>query len=226
MEQTRNNSLPPYDYFRGIENRNFLSPVGFKFSINRLRGVDFFCQSASIPAIGMGAANQGTRFNKIPHPGDELDYQDLTLRFLVDENLKNWHQVHDWMREITTPYSDREFMFHRGDIESRHKANRKEDLARHQLNNQWRSDASLFILSSNYRPVMELVFRDCFPTSLTTLNFDASVPDINYFTAECVLKYTYYDPYIYDAAKATDDSMDINYRTSERGVNFNTIPSE
>ena len=67
--------------------------------------------------------------------------------------------------------------------------------------NQWKSDASLFILSSNYRPVAEFVFRDAFPISLTTLNFDSSVPDISYFTAEVVLRYNYYDYYIMSQGK-------------------------
>ena len=31
------------------KNKNFLSPVGFKFIIGRTPNVDYFCQSASIP---------------------------------------------------------------------------------------------------------------------------------------------------------------------------------
>ena len=27
-------------------NRNFLSPIGFKFNIGKMKGVDFFCQAA------------------------------------------------------------------------------------------------------------------------------------------------------------------------------------
>lgn len=211
-----NNSLPAREHFLGIENRNFLSPIGFLFTINRLRGVDFFCQSASIPAISMGDANQPTRYNRIPHPGDELKYEDLFIKFLVDENMKNYYQVHDWMREITTPYSSKEFGYSRGTVRSvnneynTHKAG--------EWDNQWRSDASLFILSSNYRPVAEFVFRDCFPVNLTTLNFDASVPDISYFTSECVLRYNYYDYFVYEAAESTDISMKPNYRRSQLGV--------
>ena len=72
--------------------------------------------------------------------------------------------------------------------------------------------------AANYRPVAEFIFRDCFPLSLTTLNFDASVPDVNYFTAEVTLRYNYFDYYIYEAANATDASMKPNYRVSERGV--------
>ncbi|QBP06172.1 tail completion protein [Synechococcus phage S-B68] len=206
---SNNNSLPPYEANVGIENRNFLSPIGFRFAIDKMRGVDFFCQSATVPQMTMGSVDTGTRFNRIPQPGDELNYDDLTIRFLVDENMKNFYQVHDWMRQIATPYSSKEFKYKRGKIESQ---NDKEN------NVQWRSDCSLFILSSNYQPVAEFVFKDAFPVSLTSLPFDAANEDIRYFTAECQLKYTYFDYYIYEAATATDSSMPATYRRSELGV--------
>ncbi len=211
-----NTSLPPREQYLTIENRNFLSPIGFQFTIDRLRGVDFFCQSANIPAISLGAADTCTRLNKIQNPGDELVYEDLFLRFLVDENMKNWYQVANWMREISTPYSTTEFKYNRGDIKSVNKRQSTVDYAT--ANNQWRTDCSLLVLSSNYRVVSEFVFRDAWPTNLSTLNFDASVPDLNYFTAEVQLKYNYYDYFIYEAATATDSSMPPDYRRSSRGV--------
>ena len=214
---SENRHLPERERFVGIENRNFLSPIGFKFAVNKLRGVDFFCQSASVPAISMGYAEQGTRINKVYQPGDELAYEPLYLKFLIDENMKNYYQVHDWMREITTPYSAREFGYDRGTLRSINKDKRDKNI--YVLgNNDWLSDASLYILSSNYRPVAEFIFRDCFPISLTTLNFDASVPDVNYFTAEVKIRYNYFDYYIYEAANATDAAMKPNYRVSEKGV--------
>ena len=209
-------SLPPREQYMKIENRNFLSPIGFKFTIDRMRGVEFFCQSASIPSVSLGSADVGTRLNKIKNPGDELQYEDLFLRFLVDENMKNWYQVHDWMREIATPYSTKEFKYNRGDLKSVNKREATYDYA--SANNQWRCDCSLFILSSNYRVVSEFIFRDAWPSSLSTLNFDASTPDINYFTAEVSLKYNYYDYFIYEAATATDSTMPPDYRRSSLGV--------
>ena len=214
---SENKHLPERERFVGIENRNFLSPIGFKFAVNKLRGVDFFCQSASIPAISMGAWEQGTRINKVYQPGDELYYEPLYLKFLIDENMKNYYQVHDWIREITTPYSAREFGYDRGTLRSINKDTREQQIYT-TGNNDWLSDASLYILSSNYRPVAEFIFKDCFPLSLTTLNFDASVPDVNYFTAEIKIRYNYFDYYIYEAANATDASMKPNYRKSEKGV--------
>ena len=227
-KQTDNITLPLDEQSFTIENRNFLSPIGFKFSIDRMKGVDFFCQSANIPAMSMQAANQPTRFNKIPQPGDELYYEDLYIKFLVDENMKNWYQVHDWMREIATPVSSDEFKYSRGNIRSQHDpedvplgTGRNRELRAELFGNwkeQWTCDCSLFILSSNYRPVAEVIFRNAWPASLTTLNFDSGVPDINYFTAELSMKYTNYDCFIYEAAQATDATMVPDYRVSELGV--------
>ena len=211
-----NSSLPIREQYVTIENRNFLSPIGFKFTISRMRGVDFFCQSANIPAMNLGSADTGTRLNKIRNPGDELMYEDLFLRFLVDENMKNWYQVANWMREIATPYDNSEFRYNRGEIKSVNKRPAGVDIATG--NNQWRCDCSLLILSSNYRIVSEVVFRDAWPTSLSTLNFDAASSDVNYFTAEVGLRYNYYDYFIYEAATATDVTMPPDYRRSSRGV--------
>ena len=224
-QESHNRTLPPESFFTGIENRNFLSPIGFKLAVDKLHGVDFFCQSASVPAISMGSADTATRINKLRHPGDELNYEDLFIRFLVDENMKNWYQVHDWMREITTPVTTKEFTFNRGTYRSINQGldpsleagDNQGSYMRGEWTNQWKSDVSLFILSSNYRPVAEFVFRDAFPITLTTLNFDASVPDINYFTAEVTMRYNYFDYFIYPAATATDASMETNYQRTSLG---------
>ena len=216
--QSDNRTLPPQESFTRPENRNLLSPNGFIFSINKMRSVDFFCQSASIPAMTMEGVQQGTRFNKVWHPGDEINYEPLALRFLVDENLKNYYQVHDWMRGIATPQSSKEFYFDRGSLESQNK--RPSGNSNLGTDNQWVSDCSLFILSSNYQPVSEFVFRDAFPISLSTLAFDTAVDDIQFFTAETYLRYTYFDYYVYDAATATDGTMQPTYRYTQNGEAF------
>ena len=211
-----NRSLPARDQYIGIENRNFLSPIGFQFTIDRLRGVDFFCQSANIPAMSMGAAPSPTILNKLQLPGDEIVYDDLFLKFLVDENMKNWYQVANWMREIGTPYSNEEFRYNAGWNQQKDYRPATDDIVT--ANNQWVCDCSLLVLSSNYRVVSEIIFRDAWPTSLSTLNFDSSAPDLNYFTAEVALKYNYYDYFIHEAATVTDATMQPDYRRSSRGV--------
>ena len=50
-------------------NRNFLQPIGFKLSLEKFPGVDFFCQSASIPDISMPYAEVPTPYRNIPIAG-------------------------------------------------------------------------------------------------------------------------------------------------------------
>ena len=37
-----------------------------------------------------------------------MDFQDFTLRFLVDENLENYMQIQNWMRGLAFPDSLRD----------------------------------------------------------------------------------------------------------------------
>ena len=73
-----------------IENRNFLSPVGFKFTLSKEPKVSFFSNSTRIPEINLGTALQPSYLKDIDTPGDKLQYGDFTLRFLDDENLENY----------------------------------------------------------------------------------------------------------------------------------------
>ena len=54
-----------------IGNRNFLSPVGFKFVIGRTPNVDYFCQSASIPEVNIGVREVPTPVKDYLVPGDK-----------------------------------------------------------------------------------------------------------------------------------------------------------
>ena len=92
-----------------IENRNFLSPVGFKFALKRSPKTAFFCNQANIPDLTLGIAEQPTYLRNIPTPGDKLEFGDLNLRFLVDEDLGNYMELQNWLRGLGFPESTEEF---------------------------------------------------------------------------------------------------------------------
>lgn len=94
---------------RQIENRNFLSPTGFRFILRRSPGVAFFCNEANIPSLDLGIANQPTYLKDIDLPGDKIQFGDLNLRFLVDEDLKNYMEIQNWIRGIGFPERGSEF---------------------------------------------------------------------------------------------------------------------
>ena len=165
-----------------IQNRNFLSPVGFKFTLAKEPKVSFFCNSASIPEITLGNTVQPTYLKDIDIPGEKLTYGDFSLRFLVDENLENYTKMHNWLTGLGFPETTQQF-----------KTLTTDDVTGEGALDQQFSDASLHILNSNFRDVAIVKFRDLFPVSLSSLEFDASEADVQYFTADVTFKYTIYD---------------------------------
>ena len=164
-----------------INNRNFLSPVGFKFTLSKEPKASFFCNSARIPEINLGTAVQPSYLKDLDVPGDKLSYGDFSLRFLVDENMENYMTIHNWLTGLGYPETTQDFK----DLTT------DEDGLR-DLKRQF-SDGSLHILNSNFRDVAIVKFKDLFPTYLTSLEFEASDTDVNYFTAEVSFKYTVYN---------------------------------
>ena len=90
-------------------NKNFLSPVGFKFVIGRTPNVDYFCQSASIPEVSIGVRDIQTPVKDYVIPGDKMTFGDLNLRFLVNEDLDNYYEIYRWLKGLTNPQHQKEF---------------------------------------------------------------------------------------------------------------------
>lgn len=168
-----------------IQNRNYLSPIGFKFILNRAPKVAFFGNSANIPGLTLGVANQPTYLKDIPQPGDKIEFDDFTLRFLVDENLENYMEIQNWMRGLGYPDSLNEIYGLQQNNQNLENQN-KSMLSIY-------SDATLEILTSASNPNFKIKFRNMFPYNLTTLQFDATDADVQYLTAEVSFKYTIYD---------------------------------
>ncbi len=156
---------------RQIKNRNLLSPVGFNFILTHSPEVDFYCNSANLPEISMGTAIQSTYLKNIDIPGDKIEYQDLVIQFLVDEEMKNYLEIYNWIMSLGYPDSVNQA------------SNRKI---------RSYSDGTLEILNSNFKPNGRINFKGLFPTSLSGLEFDATNTDLEYFTAQAIFKYQIY----------------------------------
>ena len=167
-----------------IGNRNFLSPIGFKFSLKRSPGVAYFCNEANIPDMSLSVAEQPTYLRDIPLPGDKIDFGDLNLRFMVDEDLTNYMEIQNWIRGLGYPQSIKEYQ----DLEKKAYIQQTFGKKRQDIY----SDGTLQILSNNLVPKFQVIFDDLFPYSISTVTFDATDTDIEYFTAEVSFKYTLY----------------------------------
>ena len=168
-----------------IQNRNFLSPTGFEFTLNRAPKVAFFSNAANIPGLNLGVALQSSYLKDIDTPGDKIEFEDFTLRFIVDEDLQNYLEIHNWIKGLGYPESLNE-------IYSLQKQRSYSNVTVDDKMNIY-SDGTLTILGSSFKPNFKIKFSDLWPYSLTTLNFDATDTDIQYFTAEVIFKYTIYN---------------------------------
>jgi|MDTC01.2.fsa_nt_gb hypothetical protein len=158
--------------------QNFLSGVGFQFQLTKYPQVAFYCQSANVPSLNLANTVQATRMNAIPHPGDEINFGDLQLRFLVDEQLKNYGAIHNWIRGLGHPESGNDY---------------NEYLIGEDYDEKTYSDGTLFILDSNFRRKFAVKFKDLFPVTLSDLTFDSTYTDTEYFASDVTFKYTIYE---------------------------------
>jgi hypothetical protein len=167
-------------YYKQLDNRNYMSPIGFSFSLARFPKVSFFSNKASLPQITLGTAGQSNYLKDIMHPGDRLTYGDFNIEFLVDEDMENYTLIHNWMTGLGFPETPKQF-----------REVTTSDANVRDLKLQY-SDATLGILNSNYNTIANVKFWDLFPISLSTLEFTATDTDINYLVADVTFNYLYY----------------------------------
>jgi hypothetical protein len=160
-------------------NKNFLSPLNFKFQIKKTPHVNFFAQKVNFPSISLPDVEFPNPMIKIPYWGDHLDYGELRVSFMVDEDLTNYMEIHNWIRALGKPEAF-------------------DDYAKLQSIPTYTgdglvSDISLTILNSGKMPNYEVIFRDAFPVSLGDLQFDSTLSDVDYLEMDATFKYTLYE---------------------------------
>ena len=160
------------------DNKNFLSPIGFQFTIKRLPKVNYFCTAASIPDVSLRTIETWqTPFIQLPQPGDKLDFAPLTLTFRVDEDMLNYQEIYNWMTGLGYP----------DNFDQRRAYGKKVP------SGEIFSDASLIITTNQYKPNIEVKFTDIYPASLTALEFNITAEDVQYMEAQVTFQYRKYD---------------------------------
>ena len=188
-------------YTRQPTQLDYASPTQFKFNIVKLPKVEYFVTSVNVPGIAMGTTTQATMLRDLPGPGDKLSYESLTLSFLVDEHLENYREIHGWLTGLGFPKSHAQFetfinagsdRFPTSNATANSREAGKVDDVGFDVGAQY-SDATLSILSSKNNPILEVRFRDLYPTSLSGLSYDQQAGDTSYLTGSVVFSYLIYE---------------------------------
>ena len=161
-----------------IENKNFLSPLNFKFQLKRAPHINFFIQTVNIPGLSLQEIDVNNPLIRVPYAGDHLMYDELDISFRVDEDLQNYMEMHQWIRSL----GKRSFQEY-ATIKNQPKYS---GLGLY-------SDIILTILKSNKNPNYSIVFQDAFPISLSGIVFNTTMEDVSYLEASAKFRYTTYD---------------------------------
>ena len=180
---------------------DYASPTQFKFSILKLPKVEYFCTSVNIPGIELSSGGvQATTLKDIPIPGNKLTYEPLQMRFIVDENLENFQEIHGWLVGLGYPRDHAEFQnlllagTDRFPSRTTSKSTEPGKVKFSAIDTgAYYSDATLTVLSSKNNAQLEVRFRDVYPTGLTGLQYDQQASDVDYLTATVSFQYLVYD---------------------------------
>ena len=177
---------------------DYTSPTQFRFVINQLPKVEYFTVAGNIPGITLDEIELGTPLKNIPLMGNKLTYEDLSITFIVDEDLQNYIEMHTWLTAIGFPKDKSQFRNFRSATSNVASATRGEsndigDVKPPTNKRGLFGDATLTILSNKNNPLVEVRFRDIYPASLSGLDYNQNATDVEYLTATCDFKYTLYD---------------------------------
>jgi hypothetical protein len=151
---------------------NYLYPTSFQLSIARIPDTIYNCQTANVPGITVAeiAKNNPATGRTLKIPSQSLQFEDLQIKFLVDEHMSNWIEIYNWMQNLRVVA----------------------DWATVQKFPDQLSDASLVLYSSANNPIKALRFHNMFPKELSSLEMDATVDNPEAITATVTFAFEFF----------------------------------
>jgi hypothetical protein len=165
---------------RTPQNTGYLQPSKFLLTFDRIPNTQYFCQQVNLPSLSLGDAKVVTPFLDYPLAGTKLTYSSLDVTFNVNGDLASWMDLHNWMRSIAAPtgFNERNRQTQQQDKRGVH---------------QNYSDATLTVLSNLNNPIANFYFYNCFPSSLSDINFDVTEGSDTIITGTASFLFEYYD---------------------------------
>jgi len=156
-----------------MSSNNYLSPLNFRVSIERIPNIEYTAQKVNIPSLSAPNVNTGSPIGALYQAGGSITFDDLSLSFIINEDMDNYLEIHKWLTGINTPQSTDQY--------------RKFDTTEN-----IKSDIIVTIQNSHKNSNMRIHYRDCFPISISDVQLDITTSDIDYPEATVIFKYNYF----------------------------------
>ena len=158
------------------DNPNFLETHRFRLVAARIPHVVYYVQEVNLPGFSMNTATLPTPLVQVPIHGDTVSFSDLTISFMVDEDMKNYKEILNWIHGLGFPIN----------------TNQHRDL-RQTIGQGVDSDLLLMINTSHHNAHHYIMFRGAFPVSISDINFTTKNTNVDYPTVSVSFRYAYWE---------------------------------
>ena len=157
----------------------------FQLNIPIFPLTQWFVVSCNVPGVTMGQGVVPTPLIDVPLMGDKLTYDQFSMTFLVDEKLKNYIELHDWLVNMAAPQNHDQFGGRTSEYVISPSQPTKfyrngEEVTGSTSDRDLYCDIQLTILSSKNNPVAVITMQNAFPVTLSALDYTQQDTDTTY----------------------------------------------
>lgn len=157
------------------ENTNFLQSSKYTFVIPNLPFARYFCQSVNLPGVSSSEVEIPTPYsNTFRHP-TKMQFENFSITFLVDEDMKVWEETYNWIVSLTRPLSGKQYIKVRDKEASPYQ------------------DGMLTVNTNANIPNIRIQFKNVFPIALGGVQFGTTASAETTPTADLTFRYDYFE---------------------------------
>jgi len=170
------------------DNLSYLAPTQFELLVKKLPNTKYFATGVNIPSVNIGETLQPTRLGaNIKLPGDKVNYGEMTITFIVDENMENWTEMFSWMEGITASTDTEKYRLLTGASKSV-KYDGSGDAT------EMYSDMTIVVTTAANNPNRYIRIQDAYPSSLGEITMDTTVAGgLSYVTCTASFQFTSFE---------------------------------
>ena len=145
------------------DNKNYLQPTGFRVIISRKNypNLEYFAQGVTHPGSTVSPLELNTpRVTSIPFAGDKITYGSLSLDIILDEDMKSYKEMQEWLEST---------------INLNGSSKTDNNFDPHQ-------DITVSILSSHNNSNVQIRYKDCIPTNISSIALTANTSTVQFLT--------------------------------------------
>tara|TARA_B100000965_G_C19443446_1_gene691940 strand:+ start:321 stop:902 length:582 start_codon:yes stop_codon:yes gene_type:complete len=172
------------------DNLSYLAPTQFELLVKKLPNTKYFATGVNVPSVTVGESIQPTGLGvNIKLPGDKIAYGEMTITFIVDENMENWTEMFNWMEGITASTDTEKYRLLVG-------GNKRQDQAQDGSGDpeEMYSDMTIVVTTAANNPNRYIRIKDAYPSSLGEIAMDTTVAGgLSYVTCTASFQFTSFE---------------------------------